>query len=479
MGLSEPREKSVVLVFVLLAVLAGGVQGCVQKPDWQGPVRHVVLISLDTTRADSFGCYGNRWMRTPRIDALAGESLLFSDFVTVVPTTLASHTTLFTGNYPHTHGVPRNGFMVNSDNVMLTEVLKETGFHTAGFIGSFALDSRFAFAQGFDHYDETFDFVAGMGAASVTQRYAGLVTDSVIDYLERADIPRNLFLFVHYFDPHEPYAPPPPYDMMYAPPGDTGVEDSGSGGHIELPDWSGVHPEVRKILRNYAGEVSYMDEQLGRLLDYLEQNGILDEALLVVTSDHGENLGEHEGHVGHGWTTYQTTMRAVGMIRLPGALRGGTRVPQPMANIDILPTLLTYLGLPLPEGIEGMAFDLNESHAFPAERTRFGEATRPREEVETDRRWYNLRKERCVWKGQFKYVQKPYQGTEALYDLSSDPGEEVNLLVALPSGLRDKAAELKRDLKAWAYSATPLASRFEPSQAVDTEQRLKALGYLE
>ena len=185
-------------------------------PTYKGPVQHVILISPDTTRLDHFGCYGNTWIRTPNMDALSAESILFTDYTTVVSTTLASHTSLFTGKFPHTHGVPRNGFMVNTDNIMVAEILKDAGFRTAGFLGSFALDSRFDFAQGFDHYDENFDILVGTGGADQNQRNAEAVTNAVIGYLEENGAGRNLFLFVHYFDPHLPYSPSPPYDTMYA-----------------------------------------------------------------------------------------------------------------------------------------------------------------------------------------------------------------------------------------------------------------------
>ena len=442
------------------------------------PVRHVVVISLDTTRPDHFGCYGNTWIRTPNVDRLAAESILFTNYMTVVPTTLASHTSLFTGQYPHTHGVARNGFMVNRANVMLAEVLKKAGWHTFGFAASFSLDSRFDFAQGFDHYDETFDRLVGDRGADQSQRSAQAVTDAVIQYLDRTGTPSHLFLFVHYFDPHAPYDPPAPYDKMYDP-----------DGAIDLPHYKAVYQWHKDspgqandlaltLAKRYAGEVSYMDEHVGRLVTYLKTRGILDDALLIVTSDHGENFWRRQDYFDHGLTTYQTAMSAMYMVRLPDLKHAGTKVDQLVANIDVFPTILKYIGLNAPESIDGEAIDLADDKVIFAPRTRFGEATKPYENVETDPRWTNNRKARCIRQGSLKYIHTPFMETEEMYDLSVDPDEAWNLLQEPAPQISATAKALRDQLDSWAASATPLSSRFDPRQRQETIQRLKALGYL-
>ncbi len=189
----------------------------------QGVPRHVILISLDTARADHFGFMGAESASTPMLDAAASQSVVFTDYMTVVPTTLASHVTLMTGKYPMHHGTPRNGFMVNRGNVMLAEVLKEAGFRTAGFAGSFALDERFDFAQGFDHYDQNFRMLVGEGGVDQNQRRARDVTDAVLQYLRQEGVPDRLFLFAHYFDAHRPYTAPPPFDTLHDPRGREGL----------------------------------------------------------------------------------------------------------------------------------------------------------------------------------------------------------------------------------------------------------------
>ena len=442
------------------------------------PVRHVIIISLDTTRADHFGCYGNTWISTPRIDALASESILFTNYRTVVPTTLASHTSLFTGKYPHTHGTPRNGFVVNDDNVMLAEILKEAGFHAAGFLGSFALDSRFNFAQGFDHYDETFDQLVGERGADQNQRSAEAVTDTVIAHLDENGIPPRSMLFVHYFDPHAPYSPPADYVRSYDPEAVDGPPHNAAVRRWLAQTPGQVNELARMLGARYAGEITYMDEHIGRLLDALDERGILDEAILVVVSDHGEDLWDHPQYFNHGLTTYQSSMHAVCMVRMPKAASGGSRIDDLVGSIDVLPTILNYLGLSIPKGIDGEAVDLIQGVVPSSPRTRFGEATKPWNKVETDPRWYNNLKARCVWEGSLKYIRVPYNGSEALYDLAADPNERNNLLTSPSPQARASAKTLRHKLEAWTNSARPLPSTFQPSQRDETIRRLKSLGYL-
>jgi len=447
-----------------------------QRTSRESPARHVVLISFDTTRADHFGFYGNPDVRTPRMDELASQSIVFDDFMTVVPTTLASHTSLMTGKYPHTHGTPRNGFMVHRDNEMLAEVLADAGFRSAGFVGSFALDTRFDFPQGFDHFDEGYSRIAGIEGRMQNERPAEAVTQAVVDWLDETELPDQLFLFVHYFDPHAPYEAPPPFKTMYDEHDTTG-----------WPSWAEMHQQRLFETRNaygewaaarYAAEISYMDHHVGVLFDELRERGILDEALLVVTSDHGETFWEHREPFDHGWWNFQTTMRSVGLLRLPGAKHAGTRVAGLVASIDILPTALSYLGIRVPRGIDGETIVLDPPPVLPLSRERFGQATKPWEQVETDPRWTNMNKSRCIREDRYKFVQVPYANHEGLYDLQRDPDEQVNLLIGGAAEDRAVADRLRPRLESWADSARPLPSRFDAGQREETLERLKALGYL-
>ena len=452
---------------------------CSREPGFEETARHVILISMDTARADHFGFLGNQRAATPRLDELADESIVFTDCMTVVPTTLPSHTSLFTGKHPHHHGVARNGFTVNQTNQMLPELLKRAGFLSVGFAGSFALDGVFGFDQGFDHYDQDFDRLADVESWEQNERSATAVTDAVLRYLDEAGVPDRLFLFVHYFDPHHPYAAPDSYEVAYDPLGDSGLPPvSALRGNSTFSPREKVRYGTRHT-RHYAAEISYMDDQLGRLLDELRRREVLEDALLLVTSDHGETFWEHDEKFNHGHRVYQTTIHAVCMLRLPRAARGGSRVDGLTANIDILPTLLAFLGIPIPSEVDGQAIDLRSGSGLDSERKQFGQASKPWEDIETDARWANLSKSRFVRSGPYKFIQTPYRGSEELYDLARDPWERHNLLTEPSQEILDIANELRKDLESWAATADPLPSQFDPSQTQETMDRLRALGYFE
>jgi arylsulfatase A-like enzyme len=469
----RPLGASCLLLGVVLAAACAG-------PLDPPPARHVVVISLDTTRADHFGFMGSADARTPRTDALAAESIVLTDVTTVAPTTLASHTSLFTGRYPHHHGTPRNGFTVHPDNQMLPEILKAEGFHTAGFAGSFALDSRFDFPQGFDHYDESFDIRnSPRDGIDQNQRSAARVTDAALDYLDATGVPDRLFLFAHYFDAHRPYDPPPEF---LDPPDAESAEPLPSIADLKQPGRYSPGERTRhalRYIRRYAAEISSMDAELGRLFDGLRERGVLDDAILILTSDHGETFLEHRELFDHGTGVYQTTMHALGVIRLPNRALGGTRVAVPASTIDLLPTALAWLGLAIPDDVDGVALPL-EADALGAHAAgrQFGQATKPIGAIEDDQPWANLRKARFVRQGPFKLVQIPYLEREELFHLASDPDEQHDLLRRPSAQARGIADELRPALESWARTADPLPSSFAREQEDDTIRRLRSLGYV-
>jgi arylsulfatase A-like enzyme len=225
-----------------------------------------------------------------------------------------------------------------------------------------------------------------------------------------------------------------------------------------------------------------MDWHFGRLIDYLQSRNILDESIVIVTSDHGENFLEHPLEFNHGKSVYQTTVQAVGMIRLPGAAKGGTVVNQLFSNIDILPTLLKFMGLGVSPGMEGEAVDLQTQKLIIPPLIRFAEATKPHLKVETEPGWRNSRKTRCIRSGPYKYIETPFNKKTELYDISNDHMERKNL-VHLPTPETEKLiASLGKQLTAWSKSANPLPSEMigaTPEVLDDTMRKLKALGYVE
>ena len=445
--------------------------GCSFEP---APPQNLVLISIDTLRADHLGVYGHPWVKTPNIDALAGESVRFERVVAPVPTTLASHTSMMTGTYPHTHGVPSNGHRVAEANRMLAEVLADEGFSTAGVIGGYPLGPQTRFDQGFGFYTLL------EGESANGER----VTDAALDWLDGRESGR-FFLFVHYWDVHWPYSPPPPYDTMYGP---AGLDSAGTKSEIDavraaLRRGDADAAERSEALRRlYAGGVSYVDAQVGRLVTGLRERGLLDSALLVLTSDHGEAMAEHPAEYwNHGNTVYDAVARVPLLLRLPDAAGGGRVEEWLLSNVDLMPTALELLGFVPPAGLEGEAFagPLLGRAAWIGRGPVYSQATKPHDERhEAGRAWQNADKCRGIWEQDWKLQHCPMMARLEFYDLAKDPGEAQNLLGrgATPA-VRETGRRLARDLAAWSQSADPLETIVESSPEVI--EQLRALGYLE
>lgn len=493
------------LPLTLLAACGGS-----SDPAYEGPYRHVVLVSLDTTRADHLSCYEVGRASTPRLDALAAEGALFTDVTAAAPTTLASHASLMTGSWPHTHGVVRNGFTVHPDNRMLAELLREVGFHTAGFLGSFALESRFDFDQGFDVYDEEFPILVGEDTSDQNQRLAEDLTRAALKHVERVkDDADRLFLFLQYFDPHAPYGPPVSEGrtrttmvdvdnavkahqaailgrgLGHAAVINKGVPPALVGAASGLP-----LPEDEPIVEAYAAEVAYMDRCLGDLFDGLERMGILEESLVVVTSDHGETMYEHHDFWNHGLWLYQTTVHVPLIVVSPDGRGAGRVIETPVSNVDVFPTLCELLELEVPARNDGTSLvSLLDGGALERGPV-FSEATQPGpgSGVEKAGVWGNLYKPRAVRRGPWKLIVSPYhqapggaagRSLRQLFHLGEDPGEQVDLLVARPEDpeVLRQANQLTRLLVEWQEEADPLPSAFDRSQYEETKRRLEAIGY--
>jgi arylsulfatase A-like enzyme len=437
------------------------------------------MILIDTLRADHLGAYGHPEAPTPNIDGLAREGLLFERAFTVVPTTLASTSSIFTGLLPRAHGVPRNGFVLAEEALTLAERLRDTGYRTAAFVGSFALARRTGIDQGFDVYDEGFRKLEGV---LIPQRRGGEVTDAALRWLE-SEGAEPFFLFVHYFDVHYPYDPPPPYDARYA----TGYQGPTDGSVRSLEKLrralrSGEErpAEVAHVRSLYLGEVSYVDAEVGRLLRALRRRGELDRTLLVLLSDHGESFEEHRlEYFNHGWMVYDTTLHIPLILRLPRSERAGARVRSIVRTIDLAPTIYELLGLPPLAEAQGQSVAaLTGSEGEPAERPVFAEATRPHR-LETTSGWRNEAKAKCVRNARWKYVWIPYlEGRQELYDLSVDSGEEHDLL---SDGRPDPSlARVRRDLRRQLalFTSGPAAASTE-EVGEETQEALRALGYAE
>jgi arylsulfatase A-like enzyme len=408
-----------------------------------------------------------------------------------------------TGTWPHTHGVRRNGFMLSDENLMLAEVLSQHGFTCAGFIGSFALEKGFRFAQGFDHWDERFDVELDVKNSDQNQRSAAAVTDAALAWIDEAQ-PESSFLFVHYFDAHASYAPPEPFASRYARPGGphtSNLNDIAGLVHAhqeramnEPPGWAGAMTNglPRELLRNidgaptrededlialYDGEVAYVDTQLGRLLDGLRERGYLDDALVIVTSDHGETFQEHGDLYSHGIWVFDTTVRVPLILCAPGI--EPRVIAEPVSTIDVMPTVLELLGIERPSRVEGTSLAPLLAGQPLARGPIFCEATQPPAQHVEEGPWANAQKPRCVRIGRWKYVRAPYLGVEQLFDLQRDPGERMDLVVRDPQIAERELPALRAALDAWDAAAKPLPSPWRREQADAVRRRLAELGYFD
>ncbi len=458
----------------LAAWLALGIQACGGAP----PARVVVLVSLDTTRADHLGAYGGRAL-TPELDAFAAEAIVFESAATPATVTLPAHVSMFTGTWQTRHGAPRNGYTVNEANRMLPERLAEAGFRSVGVSAAVALSSLLGFDQGFDVWDQDPERLAGHAVANREARRAEQITDAALEQIAAFE-GEPLFLFVHYVDPHLPYDPPEPWRSMYGPVGDlVGTQE------VVAAYWSGAaapdratgpDETERALARLYAGEVSYLDHHVGRLFRGLRERGLYDRALIVVTSDHGETFWEHPDRWSHGFSAYETLVHVPLLIRLPGGERGGARVSEVVSLVDLSPTVLEHLGLVRPPDLDGRSLlPLLRGEAFERGPV-FSEGPQPR----------SPRRPRSVRSGRWKYLVRGQHAE--LYDLASDPEETRNLLETdeVPAG---RAEELAAALEAWQAAASPLPSRYFPREKPRREdpqardrramwEQLRALGYL-
>jgi arylsulfatase A-like enzyme len=402
------------------------------------PVERVVLISIDTLRADHLGLYGYPLDISPHLDRLAERSVVFRHAVASTPITLPSHATLLTGTHPTRHGVHDNArFHLGESHTTLAEHLREHGFRTAAIVGSLALDSRFGLDQGFESYDDGPDAPRGArDVASADEREAQEVTDRALDFLE-GNARERFFLFVHYYDPHLGWRAPARFALRF--------------------------PES-----GYDAEIAYTDEQMGRIFEALKELGIADSTLVIVTADHGESLGEF-GENTHSFFIYQATLRVPLIVHLPG-MRVRRDIDRVVGLVDVAPTVLSLLGIDIPSEVQGRA--LAQYWEPKTKGDSGGDAARPRfvyaESVTPTKIGCNPLM--AVVGDRWKYV---HTTEPELYDLDLDPREAHNRAANEPERLAALAQELDSILAARGESGAALYD-------VDSETRasLEALGYI-
>jgi len=415
--------------FVLLGAIVL-LPGCRQKSP--GGRMNVLVITIDTMRADHVGFYGDAKAQTPVLDGLARNGMAFRNCYTSVPLTLPSHCSIFTGRLPIAHGVRNNGFYrLGDDELTLARLLKKNGYHTAAMVATFVLMGKFGISNGFDVYDDSLrsdemasDFKSEITADRVHKKFGKFLAGGP---------PTPFFLWVHLYDPHKPYTPPVEYAKRFP------------------KDF-------------YRGEIAFTDTVIGQMLRDLQDKGLAEDTLLIVAGDHGEAFGEHKEY-GHGIFCYEEDMKVPLIFSNPKLFKRPRALSQRVRLIDIMPTVLDLLGLPLPAQIQGRTLaPLLNGRKENAERDVYIETMYGKEE----NNWAPLT---GMISGPYKYISLP---KAELYDLTRDPQERENLFLKKNMTARKMDSQLAEFVSKNSQKRDD--SRLQLSG--DEKKQLQALGYI-
>jgi len=398
---------------------------------------------IDTIRPDRIGCYGSTTVQTPSIDRLASEGTLFENAFSQAAYTLPSMCTMMTSLYPYRHQVRANDMNLDGQFETIAELFHSAGYRTGAILGSTVLARDRNLSQGFDHYDDSFPDVVEIYSEKINkgnialgaglERRAFDVTDLALAWVIQQD-ENPFFLFLHYFDPHSQYDPPPPFQQQYKG-------------------------------RSYDGEVAFTDQEIGRLLDGLRNAGFEDDLLVVLAGDHGEGLGEH-GEDEHGFFCYDQTIHTPLIFKFPGRIKPGLRTQKFVRNVDILPTITELMGIEPPYPIDGRSMGAIFRDEIFEEVPVYSEAFSGYFHYG----WSPIRSIRTL---KWKYVEAPIR---ELYDMKNDPGETLNLYETekpIATRLEKIMGRHLRD--------ESLVTRIETGAGAINErqkERLAALGYI-
>src|SRR5262245_56955377 len=428
-AVANPTPRSTRKLVTGGLVVLALVVGLLAWQRWRRPARSLLFVTIDTLRADHVGSYGHAGAATAALDGLAARGVRFAQAQASVPLTGPSHATIFTGTYPPVHGVRDNvAFALGKRRPTLAALLKERGYRTAAFVAAYPVARGFGFGQGFDEYSEKFHEIPipGQGA----ERPGNEVADEAVAWL--AKLPAGpFFAWVHFYDAHAPYTPPEPYRERFAG-------------------------------RLYDGEIAFADSQLARLLEALRAAGREDSTLVVAMADHGESLGEHDEQT-HAILIYEPSLHVPLILAGPGVPVGRV-VDERVATVDVLPTLLGLLGVPLPQGLAGRdlraAFEGRLAPEPLYSESLFGRL---------NCRWSSLR---AVTLENWKLIEGA--GSE-LYDLAQDPREDRDRAAEDP----ERVARMRRLLSSALARMAPEGDSARPVVlSPDQEEKLRSLGYV-
>jgi arylsulfatase A-like enzyme/Flp pilus assembly protein TadD len=434
---TSPRRLKFVFVFsaILIVALAGFLLTRILMPGVKikkDSRLNVLLITLDTTRADRLGCYGSTRARTPNLDGLAAAGVRFENAYCQVPLTTPSHCSIMTGTYPLYHQVHNNGsYALPAELTTLAEVLKARGFQTAAFVASFTVDSRFGVNQGFDVYDDRLSEGEAFKPSNA-ERKADKVYAAFRGWLDKRE-PGPFFCWIHFYDPHIPYDPPAPYSIDFA----------------DSP---------------YDGEVAYMDHYIGQVMESLREKSLFQNTLVILAGDHGEAFGE-KVEVGHGVFLYEGTLRVPMILLAEDHLPKGTVIKPRVRLIDIVPSVLDMLEIPAPAEVQGQSLLPCIGGQKKDDLSTYIETYFPRENYG----WSELV---GLLDGDWKYIRAP---KPELYNLKTDPEETVNAYDREGQRAQEMESRLEKTI---ADSSSGLSSSKRELTSEDRE-KLRSLGYVE
>jgi len=482
--------KAAIIIGTLLLTVGGTILSIKMYPPLNKPMAksnnqaedkpNIMLITMDTTRADHLSCYGYHKNTSPHLDTLAQEAVRFENAYAPSPWTLPSHASLLTGIYPAQHGAHWDDESVKANwpaglaeqYKTLTEILVDNDYKTAGVIGAPFCHSSFGLAQGFKYYDDALvnvipdlehftlfkilsrwfllmDIATKKGLNGC--RIASQINKLVFSWLDKHS-QDPFFLFIHYYDPHAPYLPPDGYSLLFREDENTEITES--------------ERHKRYLLSQYDGEIAYLDYHLGKIFEKLKELKIYDSTMIIITSDHGEFFGEHECWT-HGYELYQEVLKVPLIIKYPSNYVKTGVYQERVSLVDIMPTILYVLGLPIPKEVQGAALCEGESKVM-AEVYRHAYRSIPEWELKFARDLQSL------YLGNYKYI-KDMNGQGELYDIVNDPRELRNLINIMP----EEAEKMELKLTEWLPHVESHLPNKEVKLDKATEETLRALGYLQ
>ncbi len=462
--------------------LAAGCGASKRKP------KNVLLITIDTLRADRIGAYGDPSTRTPSIDELARRGTLFESAHSPIPLTLPSHTSIMTGLYPRTHLVLSHAYTLAPERVTLAEIFKEHGYSTAAFVSSHVLDKSYGLNQGFETFWERWHLLGDVTEALTASGFE-LTAKAARLWIKERPAEKPFFAWVHLFQPHKPYSPPAPLAKLY---------DPGYAGAIvaDVPTLVGIWEQKRALapedLRHiqalYQGEVTTADREVGRIVDLLEREGIMKDTIVIVTSDHGEMLYEHDCYFGHDIMLYEPAITVPLVFFGDGVFPAGAIARQDARLIDLAPTILESAGLSheFLGAIDGLSLlppvwregkgaarrwgpkQLAGEKGARASDTLFAEIFPPKPGWKVEPR-------HALRTPNWKLIMEDSVDARELYDLASDPRELADLVLTEP----DASSRLFAAWDAWRASKQENFKTTFPDLDAETVENLKSLGYID